>query len=111
MQQRDSTLHARPGFDRPRNERPFSPRRDFKPRAAKGHDALLKDLQESGAPVRLVLSTSGNAVIGKIVARDKFTVSVLRDDGSEFPLVIYKHALETFEQIGKAPSAPQGQPE
>jgi sRNA-binding regulator protein Hfq len=109
-QQRREQLHTRPGFNRDRNQDRYEQRRSFQknPKQAKGHDAILKALQESGAPVEVTFVADGRTIIGKIIARDKFTVSVCEGDETSgyraFPNVIFKHAIEQFRQVGEAPS-------
>jgi len=91
MDQRQ-TIHPRQGYQRRDNR--FNGNRG--PKGAKGHDAILKELQESGAQVQVIMS-HGESLFGKIVARDKFTVSLLLST-SDYPRVIYKHAIESFQQ-------------
>lgn len=60
----------------------------------KGHDAVLNRLQHTpGAQIELFL-VSGKKLIGQVVARDRFTITVKKDDGRE--LTVYKHAIECF---------------
>lgn len=70
--------------------------------AAKGHDAVLKALQSDGREVVITLM-SGDHVIGKVVGRDKFTITMQVDDGRR--MVIYKHAIESFVGEEKAKAA------
>lgn len=93
-------LHTRNGFKQ-QNFHKDKPRTWPKP---KGHDALLRDLQEAGSLVSFRLMGVDDSYVGKIVARDKFTISVLTGVGDtgefeKFPTVIYKHALESFKQV------------
>lgn len=88
-QQRSGQLHPRPGFRR--DSRQGGPGGQ-KP-TPKGHDAVLKALQDSGRECTIVLASSGNKVVGKIVGRDKFTITLLV---SGVRRVIYKHAVEEF---------------
>lgn len=67
------------------------PKKQF---VAKGHDAILKELQDSGATISVALLGDGSEIIGKLVARDKFTLTVLTAAGSR--RTIYKHAIESF---------------
>lgn len=98
------TLHARPGFRRPFKAKP------------KGHDGYLADLQETGAIVTFSMMSDGSTVTGKIIARDKFTISIqeqIHKDGvpefDKVPRVIYKHGIEQFKMLAqgdsKAPSS------
>lgn len=67
---------------------------------AKGHDAILKRLQDGKEDV-IVVMISGDRIAGKIIARDKFTITLnVKDDeeGSEkeVDVTLYKHAIESF---------------
>lgn len=74
-----------------------SSRPQKKPFVAKGHDAILKGVQDIGGFI-LVLTMNGEAPIrGKLIARDKFTITVELANGRR--LTIYKHAIESFEPI------------
>ena len=70
-----------------------------KPFVAKGHDAILQSLQFSGERILVTLVGDGSEVEGKLIARDKFTITVLTDDGRRRTL--YKHAIEGFEPAQK----------
>lgn len=67
--------------------------------AAKGHDAVLHALQKDGRVIHITLM-SGERLEGKIVGRDKFTITVLSQMGiADTTLrrqVVYKHAIESF---------------
>lgn len=60
---------------------------------AKGHDAVLRALQNDGRKIT-VFTITGKTFTGKVVGRDKFTITVLDADGIR--AVIYKHAIELF---------------
>lgn len=60
---------------------------------AKGHDAVLQRLQEQGSEVE-VRTNGGEVYVGKLVARDRFTMSVQLPAGKR--AVIYKSAVEAF---------------
>lgn len=77
---------ARPGYDRPK--RPF---------VAKGHDAILKEVQDNGGYLAVTLMSDGSTVSGQLVARDKFTITVLTEEGRR--RTFYKHAIESFEPV------------
>lgn len=83
-QRRTGTLTARPGFSKAK--RPF---------VAKGHDAILKEVQDSEGRLLVTMMSDGSAVEGVLVARDKFTITLLTDEGRRRTL--YKHAIESFE--------------
>jgi sRNA-binding regulator protein Hfq len=87
MEQQRDQLHPRPGFRR-EERRPSGPKI-----GPKGHDAVLKALQDSGRLCTIVKASSGDKVVGKIVGRDKFTITLLVDGVRR---VIYKHAIEEF---------------
>src|SRR5687768_6827831 len=47
-----------------------------KPFVAKGHDAFLKDAQDNSRSLRIVTMSNGDVHIGRMVARDKFTITI-----------------------------------
>lgn len=67
-----------------------------KPVFAKGHDAVLKGMQDVREMARVCLM-SGDIHIGKVVNRDRYTIT-LEIEGKK--RVIYKHAIEFFELAG-----------
>lgn len=75
---------------------------------AKGHDAQLQDAQNTHREIRIV-TTGGETVYGKIIRRDKFTITLEITQGSEAGAneIFYKHAIESVRI--KAPAAAQGQ--
>lgn len=66
-----------------------------KPFVAKGHDAILKALQDAGAQIVVTPIGDGVSVTGVLVARDKYTITVKTASGRT--VTYYKHALESFE--------------
>lgn len=71
-----------------------------KPFVAKGHDAILKHAQDVGGNLRIVTLSDGVVHIGKMVARDKFTITIEVDQlGSLVRRTFYKHAIESFEPV------------
>jgi len=77
------------------NERPaFGERKKF---VAKGHDRLLENAQYGKNRVRLALMDGSN-VYGKVVARDKFTITLQHEpsDREESGLAecFYKHSIQ-----------------
>lgn len=82
----NKTLGVRPGFSQAK--------RGFVP---KGHDAVLKHLQDTGALIDLYLISTDDAVRGKIVARDRFTITLVSETGSR--RVYFKHAIESFGEV------------
>ena len=63
---------------------------------AKGHDAILKGAQDTGSQVRIVC-ISGVDIQGKMVNRDKYTITIEFVDGIR--QTFYKHAIEFFQVI------------
>jgi sRNA-binding regulator protein Hfq len=61
----------------------------------KGHDATLKKLQDNESLTNFYL-IGGGALIGTVLDRDKFTITVLVD-GRE--VVLYKHAILYFTKV------------
>lgn len=74
-----------------------------KPATAKGHDAVLKAIQDDGREITIVMQ-SGEKINGTVVARDKFTISVSQHDslGGRLISVVYKHAIESFSAQAKS---------
>lgn len=73
-----------------------------KPFVAKGHDAILKAAQDSRNLIRIVTSGDGATHVGRLVARDKFTITIeVEFDTTVAPFSVrrtfYKHAIEYFE--------------
>lgn len=60
---------------------------------AKGHDAILKSAQDAGEHIEII-AMSGDVISGKILNRDKFTVTILEDSGKR--RTVYKHGIESF---------------
>lgn len=94
-QLRGTTLH--------RPNKPFTPKSaGSKPT---GHEAFLKALEASGAVVQIEKASSGDIVVGKIKASDKYTVSlrcpVVADDweGPYKTRVIFKHDISEFSPL------------
>jgi sRNA-binding regulator protein Hfq len=70
---------------------------------AKGHDAVLKSIQDDGREITITMQ-SGEKINGTVVARDKFTISVRVANalGGYLVWVVYKHAMESFYAEAKA---------
>lgn len=66
---------------------------------AKGHDSRLQDFQFNKTPIQVILM-SGNVVSGVIIARDRYTITLLDSQTSE-EVTFFKHAMEGF---GKEPA-------
>lgn len=71
----------------------------FKPNAGKhipkGHDAILKRLQDEKCLVEVLMLDRDDPIVGVIVGRDKFTITVAYDGYEE---CIYKHAIASFKR-------------
>lgn len=80
-----------------RNLAPRTPAK--KPFVAKGHDAYLKNMQDTGESMSLTLTSNGEEIVGRLVARDKFTITVLQTTGIR--RTFYKHAVESFGLLGQ----------
>lgn len=63
--------------------------------APKGHDTVLGAIQNGGRSITVEL-ISGEVVTGKLVGRDKYTVTVRPENTQNIRKVIYKHAIESF---------------
>ncbi len=81
-------------------DRQFSNRQKA-PFVAKGHDAILKEIQDVKGAIVVQLISSPESIRGKLVARDKYTITVQLYSGIRRTL--YKHAIESFEseQVAK----------
>jgi sRNA-binding regulator protein Hfq len=70
-----------------------------------GHEAFLKALESSNATVEVEKASSGDKIVGKIKASDKYTVSLrcpLTPGDWEGPYqtrVIFKHDISEFSPI------------
>jgi sRNA-binding regulator protein Hfq len=60
----------------------------------KGHEAFLKALEASGAPVTFEKVSSGEKITGSIKHSDKYTISVLCDNATR---VLFKHDISEFQ--------------
>lgn len=80
------TLHARRGGSR-------------KAAGPKGHEAFLKQLEESKSEIVLE-KMSGEKVQGVVKHSDKFTITVRVDDGDKaIDRVIFKHDISEFRAL------------
>lgn len=64
----------------------------------KGHDRILDGLMKSGNEFVVVLA-GGENVRGRLAARDKYTVTVERQDKTR--VTIFKHAIDMFFETAK----------
>lgn len=86
------TTPSRPPYSdahRPRTGGSNPQRRESAP---KGHDSVLRALQNDARQITVTLM-SGERLVGKVVGRDKFTITVMTAEARH---VIYKHAIESF---------------
>lgn len=74
--------------------------KDFK---AKGHDAVLKAVQDRKTAC-VFKTTNGESVRGQIIARDRYTISVLVD-GELDARIYYKHSIAYFQPQRNAEKA------
>lgn len=81
--------NGRPNYSKPRTS--HGPRR---PATPKGHDAILKEIQDLGL-VMTVMFLDGESATGKLTARDKFTITISDSYGAT---TYYKHALKGFRK-------------
>lgn len=84
---RRKTISVKSGYGvkKPGKQKTFVP---------KGHDAILKRYQDNKTRVVLASVNSDCTYVGTIVARDRYTVTIKNDQGR--PVVVYKHAIESF---------------
>lgn len=80
---------------------------------AKGHDAQLQEAQMSGLVVRVECMDSGidESVVGRIMKRDKFTITLRPTDpidGEDY--IIYKHAIRMIALPIRKESTPAVEP-
>jgi hypothetical protein len=79
--------------------RTFGYRGDKKPakktKDLKGHEALLRGLEASGAEVTIAFRDSEDEMTGTVKHSDPYTVSIGRPDGSTY--VVFKHAMIGFK--------------
>lgn len=64
---------------------------------AKGHDAILKGVQDNRGRIAITTIGDGSEHIGTLIARDKYTITIKTNTGST--KTFYKHAIESFEPI------------
>lgn len=69
-----------------------SSRPEFK---AKGHDAVLKAVQDKGVPCKIKVLHEPE-VTGKVIARDRYTISVMVD-GEHDARIYYKQQIVFFQ--------------
>jgi sRNA-binding regulator protein Hfq len=67
---------------------------------AKGHDAILKSMQDRGAIIEIFPVGYEGRIVGKMVNRDRYTITVELDGGQR--RTVYKHAIESFAEVVSA---------
>ena len=60
---------------------------------AKGHDAIVKDMQAKATPV-FIESMAGDIIDGVFVGSDRYTISLKDSDGNV--MHVYKHGIFAF---------------
>lgn len=63
---------------------------------AKGHDAVLKSVQDRQTPVKFTIQ--GQEKVGIIVARDRYTISIIFE-GEDSATIVYKHAISMAKPL------------
>ena len=78
--------------------RTLSPNRPVKKQfVAKGHDAILKSIQDANGWVAIQTLHGDGPTRGRLVARDKYTITI--ETAALERVTIYKHAIESFRPI------------
>lgn len=85
------TLHAKPGYSKPRQPVTDTPAK------ARGHDALLQKAMDEKKVVKIV-TVDGEFYLGLITERDKFSITLDSSDAATAGEVrtIFKHAIKLF---------------
>lgn len=68
-----------------------------KPFVPKGHDAILNEVQANEGYLTVTKMGDGSEITGKLIARDKYTITLLVDGTRR--VTLYKHAVESFEPV------------
>lgn len=91
---REGTLSPRQPF-RASDKGQGAPRKPF---VAKGHDAVLQRIQQrENSTISITPISTGEPVLGKLVARDKYTITIQLECGTR--RTFYKHAIESFDEL------------
>jgi hypothetical protein len=110
----DRPAGARPSV-RLTDARPFtitgvsSPPRTTARVIPKGHDVILKAMQDNAQIATIVTSGGGELYVGTITGRDKYTITLMTehptDESKKIRRVFYKSAIEQFwgEEVPRAP--------
>jgi sRNA-binding regulator protein Hfq len=77
------------GSGRPHKPTLYAP----KPRET-GHETVLRAIQKDGRAIHIQLLDDATVLSGKLIARDKFTLSVECTNG--VVMVLFKHAIRCF---------------
>lgn len=67
-----------------------------RPFIAKGHDAILKRLQDDKAQIEIT-AISGALYVGQVTNRDKYTITIEAQGGGRY--TVYKHSIEAFRSF------------
>ena len=80
----------------PNNKKPQQ--RPHKPKtfSAKGHDKIISAMQIENLPVKVWANIWDDPVVGNIVGRDRFTITV-QEDSKENKMLIFKSAIVAIE--------------
>jgi hypothetical protein len=98
----------------PASVRPFSFTKPDTPRTTarvipKGHDVILKAMQDNAQIATIVASSDGEVYVGVITGRDKYTITLQTehpsDKSKKIRRVFFKSAIEQFwgEEVPRAP--------
>lgn len=97
-------LHANRDYSA-QPQRQHTPRPNDKgPFQAKGHDKQLQDAQYSLSTLEIE-TIAGTFYSGKLVRRDRYTVTILSTTGVE--RIIFKHAIESIVVVRAAAELPK----
>jgi hypothetical protein len=98
----------------PASVRPFSFTKPDTPRPTarvipKGHDVILKAMQDNAQIATIITSGGGDAYVGTITGRDKYTITLMTDHPDptatkKIRRVFFKSAIEQFwgEEVPRA---------
>jgi hypothetical protein len=98
----------------PASVRPFSFTKPDTPRPTarvipKGHDVILKAMQDNAQIATIVASSDGELYVGVITGRDKYTITLMtdhpNDKSKKIRRVFFKSGIEQFwgEEVPRAP--------
>lgn len=73
-----------------------APKKKF---VATGHDRQLQDAQYGHNEVEVALTT-GDFLVGRVIRRCRYTITIVTDSNEEF--IIFKHAIATIKVVPNA---------